>query len=347
MQHQGDASAYGSRVTIKEVARAAGVSRSTASRAMGASGYVAAEVRIRVQQAARDLGYVVDATARSLKQQSSRLIGVVVSDLQNPFYAALAAGASRTCRAHGYTMVLIDDRGATDDQNSAAEQFVALRVAGVVGTAVSDALVHFLSRRGVPVVEVDRRFAPELASGVVIDNHEAARLATEHLVTLGHTRIALFIAETLWSPGAGRLDGYRAALATGGISADDDLVVRAGWDVDAGVDAARSLLTGPHRPTAIFAANNLLAEGVWRAAAELGMSVPDDLSLIAFDDAPWMSMVTPGVTAIVQDADALGAAGVETLIARIAAPTASVGAVVLATHIRHRGSTAAPRVPAA
>ena len=151
------------RATIKEVAEAAGVSRSTASRALGGNGYVAEPVRARVRLAAKKLGYVVDATARSLKQQSSRLIGVVVSDLKNPFYAGLASGAAQAARSAGYTTVLIDDRDGGSDESYAAEALVALRVAGIVGTPVSDAARDLRARtrhpggRGGPAVRARPR----------------------------------------------------------------------------------------------------------------------------------------------------------------------------------------------
>ncbi|PJJ71289.1 LacI family transcriptional regulator/LacI family fructose operon transcriptional repressor [Diaminobutyricimonas aerilata] len=331
------------RATIKEVAEAAGVSRSTASRALAGNGYVAAHVRERVREAARELGYVVDATARSLKQQSSRLIGVLVSDLRNSFYADLAFGAGRAARRNGYTMMLIDDGGIPDDELEAAEAFVALRVAGVVGTPVSGHLADFLVRQRTPMVEVDRQFAEGRGDAVVVDNRAAARATTEHLLELGHRRIALFIDETDWTTGRDRHEGYADALRAAGIELDGTLVVPTGWDVDAAHSAAHQLLQTDRRPTAIFAANNVLAEGAWRAAADLGLAVPDDLSLVSFDDAPWMSMVSPGVTAVVQDAAALGEAAIETLLERIAEPGAAPRSVVLPAQIRHRGSTASPR----
>jgi len=331
------------RATIKEVAETAGVSRSTASRALAGNGYVAEQVRLRVREAARELGYVVDATARSLKQQSSRLIGVLVSDLRNAFYADLASGAGRECSARGYTMMLIDASNSPDDELEAAEAFVALRVAGVVGTPVSSGLTEFLARQRTPVVEVDRQFAEGANDAVVVDNRGSAQTTTEHLLALGHRRIALFIDETEWTTGRDRLAGYSQALANAGIPVDPTLVVSTGWDVDAAIQAAISQLSGADRPTAIFTANNVLAEGAWRAAATLGLSVPDDLSLVSFDDAPWMSMVTPGVTAVVQDAEQLGATAVATLLERIADPALPPRTVVLPAGLTVRGSTGSLR----
>jgi DNA-binding LacI/PurR family transcriptional regulator len=329
------------RATIKEVAEAAGVSRSTASRALGGNGYVAEPVRARVRNAAKKLGYVVDVTARSLKQQSSRLIGVVVSDLKNPFYAGLASGAAQAARTAGYTTVLIDDGDAGSEESYAAEALVSLRVAGIVGTPVSDALVTFAIGHGIPVVEVDRRFVPARATGVVVDNRAAARSATEHLLALGHRRIALLIDETEWTTGQERLEGYSDALRASGVPVDDRVVVSAGWDADDARRAANDLLGADDRPTAVFAANNLLAEGAWRAAHDRGLRIPHDLSLVAFDDAAWMSMVEPGITAVVQDPGAIGIAAVEAVLAKIRVPVSPPATVIVPTRIVHRGSTAA------
>jgi Transcriptional regulators len=328
------------RVTIKEVAERAGVSRSTTSRALAGNGYVADAVRQRVRKAADELGYVVDATARSLKQRSSRVIGVVVSDLRNAFYADLAWGAGNAAREAGYTMMLVDDGGDAAGELEAAHAFVASRVAGVVLTPVADSAAAFLGRQRVPVVEVDRVFGD--VDAVVIDNRHAARGTTEHLLSLGHRRIALVIDETDWTTGRDRRAGYADALDAAGVAVDPSLVLSAGWDADAAGAAARRLLDGPDRPTAVFAANNLLAEGVFRAASALGLRIPDDLSLVAFDDAPWMSMVHPGITAVTQDAAQLGAEAVALLLRRIAEPGREPQVVTLPAGMSRRGSTARP-----
>ncbi|QNO37711.1 LacI family DNA-binding transcriptional regulator [Protaetiibacter sp. SSC-01] len=328
------------RVTIKEVAERAGVSRSTASRALAGTGYVAEPVRQRVRKAADDLGYVVDATARSLKQRSSRVIGVIVSDLRNAFYADLAFGAGERARRAGYTMLLVDDGGSAEDELEAARAFVASRVAGVVLTPVAGDAVAFLQRQHVPVVEVDRVFGE--ADAVVIDNRHAAHATTEHLLSLGHRRIALVIDETDWTTGRERRAGFADALDAAGVALDPSLVVAAGWDAEAAERVMTELLSGDDRPTAVFAANNLLAEGVWRAARALGLSIPEQLSIVAFDDAPWMSMVTPGVTAIRQDAAELGRTAVDQLIARIADPQRAPHTVTLPAGFARRASTARP-----
>jgi len=330
------------RPTIREVASAAGVSRSTASRALSGNGYAAPEVRERVRAVAKEIGYVVDATARSLKQGTSRSVGLLVSDLRNVFYAELASGIGEEARAHGRTVVLVDLRGNSPDELEAAETLVGSRVSGVIATPVSADLSAYLSRIGVPLIEVDRRFDAESTDAIVVDNRAAARDTTMRLIDAGHRRIALLIDETEWTTGDERQRGYLDALKARKVPVDASLIVQAGWDAEEARAAAERMLSRSDRPTAVFAANNVLTEGTWRAASALGLRVPDDVSVVGFDDAPWMSMVDPGVSTRQQDAGALGAAALRALLERIESPDAPVRTIVMPTQFVDRGSVAAP-----
>ena len=330
------------RPTIREVADAAGVSRSTASRALSGNGYAAPEVRERVRAVAKELGYVVDVTARSLKQRTSRSVGVLVSDLRNVFYAELASGIGQEARTHGRTLVLVDLRGEGADELEAAETLVASRVSGVIATPVSRELSAFLGRIGVPLIEVDRRFDADHTDAVVVDNRAAARDTTSRLLAAGHERIALLIDETEWTTGDERQRGYLDALAAKKVRVDDSLIVQAGWDAEEAMAAAKRILSRPDRPTAVFAANNVLTEGTWRAAASLGLSIPGDVSIAGFDDAPWMTMVEPGVSTRFQDAGALGATALRALLERLESPSAPVRTMVMPTRFVDRGSIAPP-----
>lgn len=331
------------RATLKDVARATGVSQSTTSRALSGEGYVAAEVRARVLAASERLGYVPHAMARSLRTQKSKTIGVLVSDLRNAFYADLAAGVAGRARHNQYTMMLVDDQGVTDAEMTAARAFVAARVAGVIVTPLSAEVSNYLITQHIPVVEADRQFSAGDCDAVLIDNVDVARRMTDHLVDLGHRRITLFIDETNWTTGGERSEGFRRSLEESGIPMDPSLLVSAGWDAAEARTAAIDILARRDHPTAIFAANNLIAEGVWRAASDLGMRIPEDLSIVSFDDSQWMSMVTPGITAVAQDAVALGEAAVDRLMTRIADPAADAVTTVLQARVLPRGSTAAPR----
>lgn len=339
-----DARAAGRRrPTLKDVARAAGVSQSTTSRALSGEGYVAAAVRERVRAAAEELDYVPHAMARSLRKQDSRTLGVLISDLRNTFYADLAAGIISGAREQGYTVMLIDDQGSVEAELEAARTFVATRVAGVVVTPLSAEVSNYLYGQRIAVVEADRRFGDPTVDSVTIDNAGVTRRLTDHLIGLGHRRLAMVIDETSWTSGRERHDGFVAALRDAGIETDPDLIVSAGWDAGSARDAAVDLLARRNRPTAVFAANNVLAEGVWRAVADLGLRIPDDISFISFDDAEWMSLVSPQITAVAQDSVALGAAAARRLLDRIGDLDADPVHEVLGARLLPRGSTGSPR----
>lgn len=322
--------------TLSDVAKAAGVSRSTASRALTGRGYAAPEVRDRVMGAAERLGYVPDANARSLKERSSRVVGLVVSDLRNHFYAELAAGASQALRERGYGMILFDDGGSSQQEFDAALTFLAIRAAGVLTTPVSGDATTFLAERGMPVVEVDRQFTNN-CDAVVVDNVGGARAATDHLLHLGHRRIALVTDETEWTTGIGRLDGYTHALRAAGLGTDSRQVVRCGFGADDAERVVGALLDNPKTaPTALFAVNNMVAEGAWRALQNRGITPPYGISVVGFDDLPWMSMTTPGLTTVAQPVFDLGIRAVDLLLSeRREGPRA----VRLPTRLVVRGST--------
>ena len=181
------------RPTISDLATAAGVSKSTASRVMSGRGYVAAPVRERVRDAALRLGYVPDAVARSLRHRTSRAVGVLISDLRNPFYADLAAAIEGTLRGRGYHMILANSGGLDDEEQAMATLFQTSRVAGVVLAPVSDGATRQLIDAGVAVIEVDRQLAPGECDAVLVDNEAGARAATSHLLELGHRRIGLLL----------------------------------------------------------------------------------------------------------------------------------------------------------
>jgi LacI family transcriptional regulator len=225
----------------------------------------------------------------------------------------------------------------------AARAFVATRVVGVVVTPLSGDVTEYLLRQHIPVIEADRQFSAGRCDAVIIDNAGVARRMTDHLIDLGHRRIALFIDETTWTTGGERAAGYRSSLEGSGIPADPSLVIATGWDADSARKSAIDILARRDHPTAIFAANNLLAEGVWRATNDLGLRIPEDVSVVSFDDSEWMSMVSPGITAVAQDAVSLGETALDRLLGRLKDPAAEPQTIVLEAQVLPRGSTAAPR----
>jgi LacI family transcriptional regulator, galactose operon repressor len=325
-------------VTLADIAREAGTSASTASRAISGRGYVSPAARERLLEVADRLGYVPNASARTLKQRTSRVVGVVVSDLGNQFYGRLAAAVEETLREADYQMVLVGDNSESGEEVAGARTFLAMRAPGVILTPVAHEASFLLARHGVAVVEVDRRLASVPCDAVVIDNERGARDATAHLLALGHRRVGLLVADTNWTSDAGRLQGYRLAHSEGGTAVDEDLIVRIGFHApDAELRIARLLDEG--RPTAIFAANNLLAEQAWNLLRRRGLRLPEDISLVGFDDVPWMGMVSPGITVVAQPTEELGHRAAQLLLRRLADPDCGQTVEQLQPTLVVRGST--------
>ncbi len=328
-------------VTLADVARAAGTSASTASRALSGRGYVSPPVRDRLLAAAERLGYVPNASARTLKQRTSRVVGVVVSDLGNQFYALLASGVEQVLRGAGYQMLLLGDNSESAEELAAARTFVAMRAPGVIMTPVGREATALLSRQGVAVVEVDRRLADVPCDAVVTDNERGAEEATAHLLAEGHRRIGLLVVDTDWTSDLGRLQGYRAAHAEAGVAVDEQLIVRIGFhapDAEERIDA----LLDHGAPTALFAANNLLAEQAWNVLRRRGIELPGELSLVAFDDVPWMAMVEPGITVVRQPTVEIGRRAARLLLRRADDPSCPTVVDCLEPMLIVRGSTAPP-----
>jgi len=328
-------------VTLADVAREAGTSPSTASRALSGRGYVSAAVRERLLAAADRLGYVANASARTLKQQTSRIVGVVVSDLGNQFYAGVAAGIEETLRAADYQMVLLSDNSESAHEIDGARTFMAMRAAGVIMTPVGHEAAELLTGHGIGVVEVDRQVAEVPCDAVVIDNERGAREATSHLLDLGHRRVGLLVAKTSFTTDAGRLRGYWAAHAAANVAVDENLIVRIPFHAPDAEQRIAALLD-VEAPTAIFAANNLLAEQAWHVLRRRGIELPEDMSLVGFDDVPWMEMVDPGITAVAQPNIELGRRAARLLLRRVQDPGCPPELECLEPLLIVRGSTGPP-----
>jgi LacI family transcriptional regulator len=329
-------------VTLADIAREAGTSASTASRALNGRGYVSEAARDRLVAVANRLGYVPNASARTLKQRTSRVVGVVVSDLDNQFYARLAAGIEQVLREADYQMMVLGDNSEAAEEVAGARTFLAMRAPGVIMTPVGSDATELLRSRGIAVVEVDRRLADVPCDAVVIDNERGGREATMHLVGLGHRRIGLLGVETDWTSDAGRLSGYRTALRNAGITFDKRLVVRIPLhspDTEMRIEA----LLDEGAPTAIFAANNTLAEQVWHVLRRRGLRIPGDVSLVGFDDVPWMGMVDPAITVVEQPTLELGRRAALLLLRRLDGPTLEPAVEILQPRLVVRGSTGPAR----
>lgn len=301
-------------MTIVDVARLAGVSKSTAARAVGKSGYVSKDAQERVERAAGILGYSPNPVAQDLRRQRSPYVGVLVPNLAIPFYAGIAAGASAGAREAGKVPIVIESARSAKGEQAAAESLIRMHVGGVIAVAENSATIRCFGDNGVRSVEVDRRHSRASSdASVLLENQTTACRLTEHLLDLGHRRIAFIANDPQHFSGRTRLLGYRDALSRRDVPFDPGLVLATRRSAERAESVITELLTSGEPPRAVFAVNELPAEATWRVAASLGMSVPGDLAIAALDPAPWMRLVQPELTRSAVDPVHMGSAAYELL----------------------------------
>ena len=303
--------------TIKDVARLAGVGVGTASRVLSGNGSSSAAARKAVEAAAAELRFVANGPARSLRRSRTDVLGLLISDIRNPFFADLAPGAERVAREAGYTVLLANaDEDPVQEQRSLAA-FASQRVDGMLIAPQghdSRALAELISSER-PVVFVDRTIDGLDVPSITSDNEGGVRSAVEHLAGRGHRSIAYISGPSSVSTSAERLAAFRRACADLDLELDERLVAAGDYRTSSGEAALASILDTGLRPTALLAADGLMTLGALREAQRRGGGV---LDVVSFDDAPWFAHVQPPVSAVVNDADEIGRRGVRALLALIA-----------------------------
>lgn len=305
--------------SIKHVAERAGVSPSTASRVLRDSGYASDTARLKVLQAANELGYEPDLAARMLKSRSSAILGVEIQDITNPFYASVASGIADRSRAAGYVPLLSDSQEDPGREAENLRVMLRTRVAGLIitPTMANAALLRRFSRHRIPFVQADR-LAPGVESdAVLVDNAGAAREATQHLINLGHRRIGVIAGPPALTTGRERIEGVEQAMRANGLELDRRYLKTSDYRRDSGALLAHELLDERPRPTAVFTHNNVLAERLLAVLAERRLTVPDDIAVVTFDDESWMRLVSPPLTVIRQPAHRMGAIAADLLLRRL------------------------------
>lgn len=356
--------------TILDVAAAANVSKATAARALGGYGAVSQQVRRRVADAASALEYRPNRLARSMKSGQSRTIGVVVGDIQQPFFAGAVRGITEVAQTQGWEVLLANTDEDLARERNAVRMLFEKRVDGlIVAPASSQDGGHLqaLVQRGLPVVTLDRRAPAVEADSVVIDNKLAVGRAVDYLVRLGHRRIAIvgttgprpssgsepptFDPNSLLGggppaelrPSGARLRGYLAALQHAAIPIEPDLMRHADYGRESAAAHALAVLTAPEPATAIITTDGLMTLGVLDAIRRAKVRVPDDVSIIGFDDADWATIVVPSITVIAQPVLQLGATAARRVLARIGGDERPPASIVLETELVVRESTGPPR----
>lgn len=308
-------------VTLQDVGRRAGVSAMTVSRVINGRAGVDAETQRKVEEAIAELDYVPNRIARGLLSQKTQTIGLIVPDVVNPFFAPVVRGAETTARRAGYRVLLCNSEGDLRLEREYIEDLVAHRVEGLLLAPASDASRHSvfpLLRGGFPLVLLDRSLPDSDCDLVVSDSVSGARRLVEHLLAIGHRDIAHLTDAEDTSTGRDRMAGYREALVAAALPERDDFVFRTTVDQIGGYRATQEVLALDPRPTAIFAVNNMTAVGAMKALRERGLSVPEDIALVCFDDVEHLAVLSPFLTVIDQPAETLGGLGAQLLLERIA-----------------------------
>ena len=308
-------------VTMREVARQAGVSVATVSRVLNASGPVGEATRQRILQTAGRLRYVPNGTARNLTTSTTATVGVLLPNLYGDFYSEVIRGVEGAARSARYHVLLSSVHDGPDELTAALRTLVG-RVDGLVVMSpdVEGDVLRAGLPAGLPVVVLGGAVPGHGA--VAIDNEAAARAMTAHLVGLGHRRVTLLGGPPSNADARARHDGYRRALADAGLAYDPALVLEGDFTEASGYASAAPLLALSPRPTALFAANDAMAIGALRALREAGLDVPGDVALAGFDDVPVARYVTPALTTVHVPIDEIGARAVEAVLSAVRTPAA-------------------------
>lgn len=329
------------RVTIVDVAQRAGVAISTVSRAVNGRAGVSPNTLKRVQAAIDDLGYEPSFVARSLRSERTNVIGVLAADIV-PFSAEVLKGVAEAMSSTPFELVVYCGGSAV---KPGWEQAYMSRLSGTLTDAtilITPSVAEVASPN--PVVGIDPYSAAADFPSVTVQHREGGALATQHLIDLGHRRIGLISGPAGTVPADERAEGFREAMNTAGYAIDPCLVVEGGFRRSSALDVIRQILTLPERPTAIVAANDLVALDVLRVAAEIGLSIPDDVSVVGFDNIPESALATPPLTTISQPLHQLGIRAVNLAVETLEreAPATAPERITLPTSLVVRSSTAPP-----
>ena len=336
------------RVKLEDVAILAGTSTATASRALSGKGPVSPETRKRVLEAMEHLNYRPNLYAKGLRQQSSFNIGLVIPNLLNPYYISLADNISQLLAGTGYYLLLSATRDNSDTEQGVILDLIGQNINGLlwVPSEPNQELLDYLQAQHIPTVSLVRRLPGDLTDTVVFEDFNGSYAATEHLIKLGHRRIGYIGGDIKHSSNQARWQGYLAAMRDAGIPSNEELVRLGAPQSTWGEVATVELLHVASPPTAIYAASNAIMPGVLRILRQYKISIPDEVSLICFDDLDWFFFSVPSITAISISPAKLARTAVDLLFRRIKeTDEAEKPAVFIEVNFELvlRNSTVAPR----
>ena len=336
------------KITISDVAAAAKVSPSTVSRVLtNRSGFMTEDTRRRVLATIQKLGYVPNAHASSLRSRRSTTIGVIVTNIMNPFFTAVIRGIQDFVAPKGYELFICNTDDQAESESHYLSALLSRNVDGLIVTTchADGRLYKPLIEKGYPLVLVDRGVASLRSDTVVVDNVGITRDVVSKLTQMGHNRIG-FITPSLGSiqPRLDRIEGSRMALRERNLTLDPALLIETASDIESGSEAAARLLLLASPPTALFVLNTFQAIGALQRLQELGTTIPDQLSFVMFDDQKWAELIRPRISTVIQPAYEIGHRAGSLVIERIANTGKTIETVLLKAEYIERESVGASPV---
>ena len=330
-------------VSIKDIARLAGVSHSTVSRALRNSPLIPASTAERIQRIANETGYRASAVARSLVTRRTRTVGVVVTSIADPFNGEVFAGIETLANQYGYSVVLANSQGNAEREVAVVQSLQEQRVDGVLiaSSRVGALYIPLLSQLQIPIVLINNHHASESVHSVAIDNVDGAYQAVRHLIALGHKEIAYLGNRFGLESDGDRRAGYRKALREAKLVPCREFAIQCDGKPEGGMAGARALLCSRKRPTAVFCYNDMTALGVLRQAADDGLELPRDLSVVGFDDLFFAPLLNPPLTTIHQPRNEIGQIAMDLLLALLERRPAEK-TIRIKGELIVRGSTTSP-----
>ncbi|MGG3836711.1 LacI family DNA-binding transcriptional regulator [Paenibacillus thiaminolyticus] len=307
--------------TIYDIAKKANVSAMTVSRVINNTGRVSEKTRVKVKQVMEEMRYIPNSVARCLVTQESMIVSLLITDITNPFFTTMARGAEDAAMRHGYRLMFGNSDESFSKEKDYVEMILSMRVDGVLFAPSGDQSkehLEWLQRQNVPFVLLDREVPGIDCDAVLGDSRDGAKRMVAEMIRYGHRRIALVNGAQDVSTARERQAGYIEALQEAGIEFDETLVMQTSYSREQDLSVAHWMELDPEtRPTAIFAANNMLALSVLKSVRSLGLRVPEDLSIACFDDFGWVEEANPFFSVASQPAYEFGEQGMQLLLDRI------------------------------
>jgi LacI family transcriptional regulator len=330
-----------SSLTMKDVAAHAGVSIATVSRVMGRKGGVRPELEQRVRRAIEEMGYRPNQAARRLRERKARIIGVLVTDIQIPFFASIVVGIDRILQEAGYLPLLGNSFDSQSSEQAHLNNFLSEGVSGVIFAAVNSQDISNYDRlreAGIPLVAIDRTPGDLQVDTVQVANLQATSQAVGHFIQEGHQRIALIAGPNHISTAVERQAGYEQALHLAGLPLDPALIQVGGYTLEGGYRAMHALIENLDRPTAVLIANNVMTLGALQCINEQALEIPSDIAVIGYDDMPWAASLRPPLTVVAQPDYEIGVLAARLMLDRIREPDSSFKHITLDARLVLRAS---------